>query len=66
MSLGVWLDCDECGDTITAGPVGTGAVIRAEARALGWHVGLKGGKDVCPECWAMGYRPASTTGSDHP
>jgi hypothetical protein len=56
MSLGVYIDCDQCAHVLTAAPLGSGARLRAEARECGWHTALAGGIDLCDECWAQGYR----------
>ena len=33
-------------------PETTIASLRSSCKLLGWRVGLPGGKDYCPKCWA--------------
>jgi hypothetical protein len=34
----------------------TAASVRREVKADGHHVGLKGGRDICVDCWIEGAR----------
>jgi hypothetical protein len=51
------LTCDGCGESDEGDlSAETAAERRAEAQFDGWHVGLLGGRDLCPSCWDEGVR----------
>ena len=59
MSLFHWISCDgpDCNqftfdNVLRERP----HVIRARLKVLGWRVGLRGGRDLCPECAAAERR----------
>ncbi len=48
------VECSACGEGVTAAPAAWMA--REAAKAEGYHVALPGGHDLCPHCWAVGWR----------
>ena len=34
----------------------TATDLRAWLKTKGWHIGMPGGRDICPGCWAEGRR----------
>ena len=48
--LTITIDCDECSVIGDGASYGDSKKARAALKAVGWQVGLPGGRDLCPSC----------------
>lgn len=48
------VDCDGCGSVLGGGKTADQA--RTDAKAVGAHINLPGGRDICADCWERGER----------
>lgn len=48
--LTITIDCDECSEIGDGARYGEAKKARAALKKIGWLVGLRGGRDLCPSC----------------
>jgi len=53
MAVEYVIHCDKC-DDVRGASFHSAAVARQNSQHLGWH--RVHNYDICPECWALGYR----------
>lgn len=56
MTVNYDIECDGCASIADGSTTSAGTARARLAADLGWHVNLKGGRDLCAECWAKGVR----------